>query len=88
MSVRLIEPRPAPAKIKQFLDEELQLPLGAQAHVSQIARCTPFEACAKGDVVLLKVEEHHRGVANLVPCTCAACIYEPDVFVAAGALEC
>ena len=56
MSVRLIEPRPAPAKIKQFLDEELQLPLGAQAHVSQIARCTPFESCAKGDLVLLKVD--------------------------------
>ena len=54
--MRLIEPRPAPAKIKQFLDEELQLPLGAQAHVSQIARCTPLETFAKDDVVLVKVD--------------------------------
>lgn len=50
----LVKPRPAPPRVHELLTSELELPVGEQVLYSHEARCSSFEPCSKGDVVLLE----------------------------------
>ena len=55
-TIGLLDPKPAPLKMKLFLESELGV-AGADCHTAREARISPFAVSCKGDVVLLRDED-------------------------------